>query len=260
MKYLRITIFTVCLGIAAFSVWKICSIQSEYHQGEQTYEALEAFVSMPSPAEHKSDEYTQKPVQAAPETPAEESIFPVVDFEGLRQINGSTVGWLCCEGTAINYPVVQGPDNEYYLNHLFDRTPNGSGSIYLNCDNKATFTDKNNIIFGHNMKNGSMFAGLSDFKEQSFALEHPRFLLVTPNANYTVEIFAGVVMGEWDIVWKTAFTTDEEMEVWLHNIQSRSRIVTDVVPTAKDTIVTMSTCSYEYDDARFVVMGVLKKQ
>lgn len=266
MKILRGMIVAVCLGIIAFSAWKLYSIRSGYRQGEQTYEALEVYVSVPAPAAQKPDRNTQKPSQSESEAPTEETEpaevidFPVVDFDALREINSSVMGWLYCEGTNINYPVVQGPDNEYYLNHLFDKTPNGTGAIYLSSDNKPGLTDRNNIIFGHNMKNGSMFAGLFGFKDQSFALEHPRFLLVTPNANYTMDVFAGVVMGEWDNVWQTIFADDEEMEVWLQNIQSRSRIVTDVVPTAKDTILTLSTCSYEYENARFVVLGVLKER
>lgn len=273
MKLLRTLIIVICLGIMAFGGYKIYSIQSGYRQGEQTYQALEQFIqpaapsSKPAPAK-KEEKPKPQPASSAEETvgqtiPEQEEEapvrFPTVDFDSLRRINSGVVGWIYCEDTSINYPVVQGKDNDYYLDHMFDGQPNGSGAIFLNSRNLADFSDAHTIIFGHNMKNGSMFAGLSQFRDQSYFEEHPRFLLMTPEGNYTMDVFAGVVMGEWDKVWKTSFADDAEMEDWLDEMIRKSEIDSDIVPTAADRILTLSTCTYEYDGARFLVMGVLRE-
>lgn len=269
MKILRGIIIFICLGIIAFGCWKIFSIQFGYHQGEQAYEELETFIAIPEPPTATrpagtKPTATNAAAATAPDGVPEETLeyvpidFPEVDFNALRGVNPGVVGWIYCEGTSINYPIVQGPDNDYYLDHLFNGQPNGSGAIFLDRRNKADFSDVNSIVFGHNMKNGAMFAGLTGYKTQSFYEEHPRFLLMTPEKNYVAEIFAGVVMGEWDKVWQIDFADDSEIEGWLENLIAQSRITTDVTPTAEDRILTLSTCSYEYNGARFVVLCVLR--
>lgn len=260
MKILRTLLVTVCLGLIAFGCWKIYTIQSGYRQGEQAYEKLEEFVVIPSASTAPPAQTESAPTEPeALPAPMEEIIdFPVVDFQSLQTVNPDVVGWIYCEDTAINYPVVQGADNDYYLDHLFDNTPNGSGAIFLDSRNSRDFSDTNSILFGHNMKNGAMFAGLSDFKVQSFYEEHPRFLFVTPEKHYVVEIFAGVVVTEWDPVWQIDFADDEELEQWLENLAAKSEIETGLLPDVTEQILTLSTCSYEYDDARFVVLGILK--
>lgn len=259
MKILRGVILTVCFAVIAFGCWKICSIRSGYRQGEKTYTALEAYVSPPALQPMKTASAAADKPTGEGSPPAEQIEFPVVDFAALRAVNPNVVGWIFCEDTAVNYPVVQGPDNDYYLDHMFTGEPNGSGAIFLNSRNNRDFTDRNNIIFGHNMNNGAMFHALSGFKDQSFYELHPRFLLMTPEKNYVMDIFAGAVMAEWDDVWKIGFVDDGEMECWLADIAAQSKITTPIHPTPADTILTLSTCTYEYNGARFVVLGVLKE-
>lgn len=266
MRKVRGVIIVICIAVMCFGGWKIYSIRSEYSQGEQTYESLEAYVSAPESREESVQIQYAKEPETMPELtpekePEEEKIeFPSVDFDSLRKINPEIVGWICCENTVINYPVAQGTDNDYYLDHLFDGTPNGSGSIFMDKRNRADFSDPNIVIYGHNMRNGRMFADLVNYETQSFYEEHPRFLLMTPEKNYAVEIFAAMVVNEQDKVWQTDFSGAEEFEMWLKNNVSQSRISTGITPCAADQVVTLSTCSYEYQNARFVVMGILRER
>ena len=105
-----------------------------------------------------------------------------VDFQKLLEINPDTIAWIRFpdEPSQINYPVVQGNDNQYYLKHLFSGEWNGSGCIFLDSRNRADFSDRHSIIYGHHMKNGSMFSGLTEYKKQEFYDSHSVVLLLTP--------------------------------------------------------------------------------
>ena len=161
------------------------------------------------------------------------------------------------EGTKINYPIVQGGDNSYYLKHLFSGERNGSGCIFLDFRNDASFADRHSIIYGHHMKNGTMFTGIDKYKKQEFFDEHPVALLITPDKNYKVEFFAGYVAAPRDDAWEIDFT-EAEFEVWLQNAADRSCFTSEIAPNNSDHILTLSTCSYEFDDARFVLVGALR--
>ena len=103
-----------------------------------------------------------------------------------------------------------------------------------------------------------MFAGLSKYKSQEFYEGHPEMLLLTPEGDYVVEIFAGYVADVDGEAWDMGFGSDEDYEAWLARSIDRSGISTGIVPEASDRILTLSTCSYEFDDARFVLLGILR--
>lgn len=186
--------------------------------------------------------------------------FPQVDFIGLRSINEQVVGWIYDEASVINYPIVQADDNDYYLHRMFNGESNPSGAIFLDCRNQSDFSDSHCIVYGHHMKDGSMFAALSNYKSQEYYEEHPQMLLLTPDGNYVIEIFAGYVADVEDDAWVTGFALEEDYESWIAASISKSLISTGIVPTASDHILTLSTCSYEFQDARFVLLGVLRAE
>ena len=107
------------------------------------------------------------------------------------------------------------------------------------------------------MKNGTMFTGIDKYKKQEFFDEHPVALLITPDKNYKVDFFAGYVAAPQDDAWEIGFT-EAEFEVWLQNAADRSCFTSEIAPIASDRILTLSTCSYEFDDARFVLVGALR--
>ena len=103
-----------------------------------------------------------------------------MDFETLRASGPDIIGWLTLLNTAINYPVTQTDNNEYYLKHLYDGTYNKAGCLFADYENKADFSDRNTIIYGHNMRDGSMLAVLNEYDEQRYFDEHPQMYLMTP--------------------------------------------------------------------------------
>lgn len=262
MKTVRILIIILCLAAIGIGIWNIFHIQSSYHQGEQAYARLDSYTTPPETEavpEEKSPEPTETR-DTQPTEPTEPPIpFPEVDFDALREINPNVVGWICLEGTDLSYPIAQARDNNYYLEHLFSGESNSSGCIFLDCSNWGDFTDRNNILYGHNMRNGAMFAPLLSYKNPDFYPEHPRLLLLTPEKNYVVEIFSGYVLSGWGNAWTVSFGSDDEFGAWLSECAGRSCFDSGVTPEPGDRILTLSTCTYEFDDARFLIQGILKE-
>lgn len=254
---LRAAAAVLCLAVLAVSLWQIGTILADYRAGQNAYAELEQYTA-PAP--------TAPPI-AAPQSGAAgaaeaepEISFPQVDFDALRAVNPDVVGWITCEGTAINYPIAQAADNFYYLDHLFGGGENKAGCIFLDCANSPDFSNAHSIVYGHHMKNGTMFQPLVNYKKQEYYDAHPRMLLMTPQQNYTIEIFAGYVAAADADAWRLWFATDEDLEAWLQQSVASSCFTSTVTPAVTDRIITLSTCTYEFDDARFVLLGVLKEQ
>lgn len=125
--------------------------------------------------------------------PTDNINWPEVDFAALRAFNLYIIAWIYIKETSINYPVVQGVDNSYYLKHMADGSYNDSGAIFVDFRSESDFSDSLTIIYGHNMKNGTMFSGLAKYKKQKFYDEHPVALILPPEKNYQLEFFAGYV-------------------------------------------------------------------
>lgn len=195
--------------------------------------------------------------QAAP--PAEAPTPPlVVDFEALQKENPDIIAWLYCEDTVINYPVLQSTDNAYYLYRLADGSENSAGSLFADFRNAADFSDWNTIIYGHNMKNGSMFGTLSDYHEQAYYEAHPVWWLFTPEGAYRIELFAGYITAA-DAEAFSLLQTRAERDALAETARARSTFLSDLALNDEDRLITLSTCSYEFDTARYVLLGVLQK-
>lgn len=249
--WIRKCLGTVFLAAFLFSAWQLYLIYSEYAAAEKQYAQLEQYI------------HAAPPLPSAPSSPsapeAEASPWPQVDFAALSQINPDIVGWLYIEGTPINYPVVQGKNNDYYLNHQFDRSYNSAGCLFLDAVNSPLLLDRNTIIYGHHMKNRSMFHSLTKYKQQAFFDAHPSAWLVTPAGTYQIQFFSGYVSDTAGTAW-TIDSSDADYEAWLAAAKAKSCFVSPILPTAQDRVVTLSTCSYEFQNARFVVHGLLSAQ
>lgn len=253
---LRAAVAALCLAVFVVSAWQVYSILADYQAGRNAYAELEQYTA-PAPTAPPAAAQSS----ASGEASAEPEIrFPQVDFDALRAVNPDVVGWIFSEDTAINYPIAQAADNDYYIDHLFSGGQNQSGCIFLDCSNSPDFSDVHSIVYGHHMKNGSMFQSLVNYKKQEYYNAHPRILLMTPDTNYTIELFAGYVVAADADAWQLRFDSDEQLEQWLQRSIKKSCFTGTVTPTPGDRIVTLSTCTYEYDNARFVLLGVLKEQ
>ena len=242
----------VFLAIALFSGWQLFGILYEYHQGESAYDELSQFAATPTPPPSAPDD------PAATPTP-DNTVWPEVDFASLQAINDDVVAWIYLEDTHVNYPVVLGPDNEYYLNRLYNGTGNGAGAIFMDYRNNGKFTDPNTILYGHRMNNGTMFADISKYSNGEFFEKHPYVLIITPDAKYKAEVFSAYIANTTYSSWDMTFDGDDIYLQWLETLQSRSYFHRDVGLTAEDRILTLSTCTYEFEDARFIVHAILRE-
>jgi len=176
-----------------------------------------------------------------------------VNFEDLWRINEDVVAWLYGPDSRFNYPVVQGSDNDYYLYRLLDGTWNNNGSLFLDWRSSPDFSDGNSIIYGHHMKTGDMFGTLVKYKDQSYYDSHPFLYLTTPTQKYRVDLFAGCVVEDDAEIYQSMSVSDSLLESY----RSRSTFRPAEEISTDGPILTLSTCSYEFDDARYVVLGVL---
>ncbi len=233
---------------------------SSYILGKGIYEYIKA----DSAYHHMQDEYVH--ISTEPQTPqqtedalpeaTEAAELPItVDFDALLARNPDVVGWLYCPGTVINYPVVLGKDNDQYLYTDLDGNYLVSGTLFADCRNGALGEDGNYIIYGHNMKNGSMFHSLVKYANQSYYDKHPTIFYLTPDANYKLELFAGLTVDHNDTIYKRNY--GDGLYELLKNYQARSTFLSDVELAESDTVVTLSTCTFEYDNARYIVIGRL---
>lgn len=181
-----------------------------------------------------------------------------VDFKELMGINEDVVAWIrFIEPEIISYPVVKSDDNIYYLTRMFDKTKNKSGAIFMDYLNKADFTDENTFIYGHNMKNGSMFGRLRKYKEKEFWEENPYFYVYLTNGKvYKYHIFAAYITNAESEVYTISFGKKDEFQKYLDDMSAKSIYKTGVKVTSEDTIVSLSTCTNVTEEQRLVVQGV----
>ena len=244
----------VFIGMIALSAWKLIDTGHAYRKGKDTYANItQAAVIREKgavPAEQVELMPTLDEEKMELNALAEQKIE--VDFSVLRAINNDAQGWLLSADGTINYPVVQGTDNEYYLHHLMDGTENDSGSLFMDFRNAAEMTDRNTFIYGHNMRNGSMFGQLEE-------MDAAELELFTPTGRYLLRGFAGYVTPGNSDIYQISYADDEEFAQYLERIQLMSEFDAGVEVTAQDRIVTLSTCAYDYDDARYVLHCKIEK-
>ncbi len=249
----RILLIVLCgifLGVFIFAAYQLYTTFFGYHQASKAYENMnQQYVSAQSATPTPVQE-TEAPVETPPVVTGPIS----VDFAALQAQNPQVVGWIYSPDTVISYPVLRGTDNEYYLNHILDGTENASGSIFMDYLCNPQFGQENTLIYGHHMQNGSMFKTIADYKYEGYYAKHPVLYYLTPTKNYRLDVFAGFVTGGDSDVYAIAFSSPGEFQSFIDTMRSRSNFDTDVQVTTSDRIVTLSTCSYEFDDARYVVL------
>ena len=186
-----------------------------------------------------------------------------VDWDGLRAINPDIVAWIYVPDTPINYPVVKGHDNEEYLHKAFDGSTGwlaSAGTIFLDASNSANLTDQNSALYGHHMNDGSMFASLAGFEDQSTFDSHRDIYVLTPQGNYRLKTFALVKTTGTDAIVQTSFSSDASYQAYVQDKLNRSVVSQkgDKL-TATDIKQSMlfSTCEYSQNDGRAVLFAAV---
>lgn len=171
----------------------------------------------------------------------------------LSNINQDTVGWINVPDTVIDYPVVRGENNRYYLYRDYNKKIANAGGIFMDYRNQDTVTDKHIIIYGHHMKDGSMFKELVKYKNKDFFENNRIIMFETPEGMTQWEVFSAYVTDVGFNYIETNFNTDAQFLLFIKTIQKKSKFNSKIILDVTDRILTLSTCTYELKNARFVV-------
>ncbi len=248
----------LCICLFLFSIWKLATIFLGYNAGNKEYEELQQYVlSEPetpdtaASAEDASDDTSDD--TAEEETTEDVSTKEArIDFASLKAINEDAVGWIEIPGTEISYPVVHTTDNTYYLTHTFRRQENKSGAIFEESSNASDFSDLHTIIYGHNMKNGSMFAGLKNYGKKNYYEAHPYIYLDQEDGTHCYQIFSCYEADVTDVTYTVGYAADDTYASFLDSLKTSSLYDTGVSVSKEDSVITLSTCTSN-GSKRFVV-------
>ncbi|MDD6794295.1 MAG: class B sortase [Clostridiaceae bacterium] len=233
---ISIVVFTVC-AFKLFNIWK------GYHDNAKSYEEVqESF----APKQVINEDNGEKKYVLSDE-----------DFDKLIAENPDFKAWITIEDTAINYPVVQTDNNEYYLTHNFKKQNNVGGALFITLNNSNPFEDKNTIIHGHHMRDGSMFADLMKFKDENFTKEHYIYISLKGKV-LKYQVFSAFTETANDDSYQVGFATDKGYLDYINKLASKSLFKLDNDSlTENDKIITLSTCDYDEEDGRMLVCAKL---
>jgi sortase B len=262
----------ICLAVMAFAAYELFSIYLKYKAGTDEYDSLRAYTSETSA---EDTETVSSSSGDAKNADAEKATFngsegeadfhtqekpPIdVDWDSLKAINEDIVGWLYVEGVDISYPIVHTTDDDYYLHRTFEKKDNFAGSIFVEYKNSGSFSDPNTIVYGHNMKNGSMFGLLSHIESDETYKEHPWFWILTPDGNYRYRMFSIRKAAVSDETYTLFMGTGQTFVDWCSDMYDDSDVSLQKPDFSLDSlVVTLSTCTSD-SGHRFVVQGVAVK-
>lgn len=236
---LKTLLLIIAVGIV-ISSYNITSILMDYKESNAVYDEIASF-AVEEDGEEKGD---TKPEKTTPDLK--------IDFASLNKLNSDVKGWLYSENLGINYPVLQGEDNNQYLRHLPNGEYSSSGTLFIDYRNKEN--DKHILIYGHNMKDGSMFGKLSRYADQEYYEQHPELYFYTEEGEYRLKIFSAYYTNDDDFTYSVSEQSDANE--YSYYAGRKSCIDTDTEYQEGDCIITLSTCAYLRGHNRFVVQCI----
>ena len=262
-------ICALCLGRTALQLVQYC-------QGDETYAQAQELAGLPDLSDLPVVDFTggsgsvssSASTDGAGEAPEEVPVWQDpyaqalkdMDFSALRQQNPDVLGWILIPGTRVSYPVVQGTDNSYYLDHTWRGGKNSVGAIFMECRNSSDLSDFNTIIYGHRMNNRSMFGTLSQYKSRSYWQAHPYVYLTDDSGTHRYEIFAAGEVSVDSDVYRLGLRSDSSRQSFLDSCLALSALNTGVTPHTYDKVLTLSTCTGNGHATRWVVQAVCPGQ
>lgn len=247
----RKIIALICLGLGltcgAIGIYKYIE---EKNAGKE-YEKLQQEVVKEEP----------KPVEEPEPEPVSKVEIPI-DFAALQQQNPDVYAWIQVPGTEVDYPILQSSnDNTYYLNHTIDGEEKKEGAIFTENYNTKTFEDPNTVIYGHDMKNGSMFQSIHKYMDRSFFDNNRDIVIYMPDQILHYKIFAAYLTDNRHLLMNYNFWSKDEYQQYLSSIFSmrdmNAFIDTSTEVTTEDKIITLSTCYAGISTQRYLVQAVL---
>lgn len=211
-----------------------------------------------------SEESPTNHEESSPATDSEESVYDTtadddspggIDLSGLQEVNADVVGWIEIPGV-LSYPLMQGKDNSFYLTHAWNGERNDAGAVFLDWRTDAALGGFNTLIYGHRMRDGSMFGSLKHYKDTDFWLENPSVYLSNEAGTWRYDIYAVYEVKLTAATYQLAFSGMESRRDFIRDGIERSVIDTGITPSPEDTIITLSTCSGGNRNTRWVVQAV----
>ena len=249
---------SLLIAVMVFSGYKVFTIEKGYHDAKVSYDAVAA--------EYTSLGATAKPLNTEKEAininreGTDITLAKHVDFSRLiNEVNKDIVAWTYCPDTVIDYPVVQGSDNEHYLHYNINGHESSSGTIFLESRVRCDFSDHNNVLHGHHMKSGAMFASLDKWQNQSYYDAHPQFYLSTIyGGDFIGEVVAAFNTVDDSIIYRFAFANDWDFQEWIDLVWELNKIQPKTAFNSFDRFVTLSTCAYDQPDGSGRSVLILK--
>ncbi len=265
-----------CAGFAGWYIYQSYQVKKEYENLQEEMSGSEETAAAPAADAETGDQPTLEEIENAEFTGEQigeaaelsDSFFVdmenPINFETLQGINSDIYAWIRIPDTNIDYPVAQREgDDSFYLNHDMYQEPRFAGCIYTEDCNSKDFMDPNTVIYGHNMKNQSMFQNLHLFSDQEFFDGHPDVYIYTPEGVLRYKIFAAYTYDDRHIMNSFDFSNPEVFQQYLDEVFSiramDANIRRDVSVTVNDHIITMATCIGGQTQSRYLVQAVLTR-
>lgn len=242
-------VLIVAIAVFCYAAVNLFHIYTEYKKGTDEYNHIEQMAV----TDRAPDSQEVAGPNAQPKAPID------VDFAALKSVNSDVVGWIYVEALdGISYPIVQGKDNETYLHQTYEKNYNFAGTIFVDYENSPDFSDCNTLVYGHNMKNGSMFGMLKKYRaDETLYNASKYFWILTPEKDYRYEIIAAYTTSVNSDTYTLFKGPGKEFLEYEKKMFQNSEIRTDATASeanVKDKIVTLSTCTGN-QATRFVVQG-----
>ena len=288
-KALLTVLLVIFAGIFIFALTKLIPIVTEYERGKDIYDDVRESFTIPA-NEHtvierttRSTEEATEPAEPEPDDGIVRHIWPdqsgyehekqlrflhttfdyilvpmyALDMSALQQINSDVRGWIQIDGTHVDYPIVQGENNEKYLRAAITGEANNAGSIFIDYRIDTPFNTKNTIIYGHNQRNSQMFHDLLLYENEGYYKDHPYIKVFTTDGEILLyRVFSAYYMTN-TYTYKYKFPSDEVYQKYIDYMMGESIWFMGTKPTVDREVLTLSTCTNQFDDRRFVVHGVL---
>ena len=247
-------VFLIAVGVFCYAAFNLYHIYTEYKKGSDEYNQIAQMAVTrrePDADTDTASESTDTGTESAVKAPMK------IDFEALQSVNTDVIGWIYVEALDdVSYPIVKGTDNSTYLHMTYEKNYNFAGTIFIDYENSSDFNDCNTLVYGHNMKNGSMFGQLKEFSKDPETYKKSKyFWIFTPEKSYRYEIIAAYVTSVDSDTYTLFKGPGEEFQEYLNKITGYSEIqTTPGTMTVKDKIITLSTCTGN-ESTRYVVQG-----
>lgn len=249
-----VLVLLAVMGYSGYRLWDInrnTELEARMHSELMQHHPLRQRPQQPISAENLA--------QTSSEASSDVATEPIIVNQSILDLQAEfldVVGWLMIPNTRIDYPFVQGPDNDYYLNLDLNKERSPAGTIFMDYRNNSDFSDFNTIIYGHHMRNGSMFGTMQQFNNADFFEANQTGTIFLSDATYEIEFIAFAVIKPTDaVIYNPEIASSAERAAFLEHVMDVARYTREVDITENDRLVTLSTCNYEFNNARMVLIG-----